>query len=73
LRRYAPDNDGLEGKEGVFLPCSFWLVECLARQGRLDEAHRVFQRVMATGNDLACFPKSTTPKRKTCWGISPRA
>lgn len=55
LRRYAPDLDGLAGKEGVFLACSFWLAECLARQGRLDEAHNIFQKALATGNDLGLF------------------
>jgi GH15 family glucan-1,4-alpha-glucosidase len=50
LRRYAADQDGMEGREGVFLACSFWLVECLARQGRLAEAHQVFRRAVAAGN-----------------------
>jgi pentatricopeptide repeat protein len=72
LRRYAPDNDGLEGKEGVFLPCSFWLVECLARQGRLDEAHRVFQRVMATGNDLGLFSEEYDTQTKDMLGNFPQ-
>ena len=54
LRRYRGD-DGLEGDEGVFVACSFWLVECLARQGRLDEARRVFDRAIATCNDLGLF------------------
>lgn len=52
VRRYAPDDDGLEGKEGAFLACSFWLAECLAYQGRLEEAHDVFGKTMATANDL---------------------
>ena len=55
IRRYPVGDDGMAGKEGVFLACSFWLVECLARQGRLDEAHNVFQRALATGNDLLLF------------------
>jgi GH15 family glucan-1,4-alpha-glucosidase len=42
LRRSPAGNDGLEGSEGVFLTCSFCLVEYLARQGRLKEAHKVF-------------------------------
>ena len=55
IRRYPVGDDGMAGKEGVFLACSFWLVECLARQGRLNEAQKVFQRALATGNDLLLF------------------
>ena len=55
LRRYSEGDDGLEGREGAFLACSFWLTECLARQGRLDEAHQTFQRAFAVGNDLGLF------------------
>lgn len=55
VRRYAADNDGLDGKEGTFLACSFWLAECLARQGRMEDAHDVFQRALSTGNDLGLF------------------
>jgi GH15 family glucan-1,4-alpha-glucosidase len=55
LRRYSADGDGLEGREGVFLACSFWLVECLARQRRFDAAHEVFRRALKTGNDLDLF------------------
>jgi GH15 family glucan-1,4-alpha-glucosidase len=54
LRRYRGD-DGLDGEEGVFLACSFWLVECLAQQGRMDEARQVFDRATATANDLGLF------------------
>ena len=46
LRRYSTD-DGLPGREGAFLACSFWLVECLARQGRDAEAWSVFERATA--------------------------
>jgi GH15 family glucan-1,4-alpha-glucosidase len=55
LTRYRPGNDEMKGTEGVFLACSFWLVECLARQGRLHEAHQVFKRALAAGNDLGLF------------------
>ena len=54
LLRYTA-HDGLDGTEGRFLCCSFWLVECLARQGRLDEARAVFERTSAAANDLGLF------------------
>jgi GH15 family glucan-1,4-alpha-glucosidase len=50
LRRYRNDD-----QEGAFLACSFWLVECLAHQGRLEEAQAVFDRVLSTSNDLGLF------------------
>lgn len=56
------DDDGLlkrcrsEGEqEGAFLACSFWLAECLSRQGRVEDAQQVFDRTLATGNDLDLF------------------
>jgi GH15 family glucan-1,4-alpha-glucosidase len=54
LRRYLAD-DGLSGSEGRFLCCSFWLVECLARQGRHSEATEVYERACAGSNDLGLF------------------
>jgi GH15 family glucan-1,4-alpha-glucosidase len=54
LRRYTED-DGLPGREGAFLACSFWLVECLAHQGRVDQARAVFDRAASTSNDLGLF------------------
>jgi GH15 family glucan-1,4-alpha-glucosidase len=54
LRRYDSD-DGLPGREGAFLACTFWLAECLAGQGRLDAARAWFERASATANDLGLF------------------
>ena len=73
LRRYAADSDGLAGQEGVFLACSFWLAECLARQGRLDEARDVFERVLAVGNDLGLFSEEYDPARGRLMGNFPQA
>ncbi|HVV69106.1 MAG TPA: glycoside hydrolase family 15 protein [Gammaproteobacteria bacterium] len=73
LHRYPIGSDGLEGVEGVFLPCSFWLVICLARQGRLDLAHEIFQRTIATGNELGLFSEEYDTKGKEMLGNFPQA
>lgn len=54
ILRYRTD-DGLRGPEGTFVACSFWLAECLARQGRLAEARAVFDRACGCANDLGLF------------------
>ncbi len=54
ILRYR-SKDGLRGGEGVFLACTFWLVKCLALQGRLPEAQQVFDRVLRCANDLGLF------------------
>jgi GH15 family glucan-1,4-alpha-glucosidase len=51
LKRYRSED----AQEGVFLACSFWLAECLAHQGRTEEATAVFDRTLATANDLDLY------------------
>ncbi len=72
LRRYAAGNDEIEAKEGVFLACSFWLAECLARQGRLDEAHEVFNRVLSTRNELGLFSEEYDTEAQEMMGNFPQ-
>jgi GH15 family glucan-1,4-alpha-glucosidase len=48
----AVTDDGLPGDEGQFLACSFWLVNALARNGRVDEARALFERLIGLANDL---------------------
>jgi GH15 family glucan-1,4-alpha-glucosidase len=57
LYRYPPDSgyDGLTGPEHLFAICSFWCVDCLARQGRLDEAHAMFERLLALRNPAGLY------------------
>jgi GH15 family glucan-1,4-alpha-glucosidase len=73
LRRYPIGSDRLEGREGVFLPCSFWLAECLARQRRCREAHAVLERALATGNDLGLFAEEYDPRTREMLGNYPQA
>ncbi|MEJ2168291.1 MAG: glycoside hydrolase family 15 protein [Desulfobacterales bacterium] len=72
LRRYSEGDDGMQGREGVFLACSFWLVECLARQHRLDEAHQTFQRAYSVGNDLGLFAEEYEPETREMLGNFPQ-
>jgi GH15 family glucan-1,4-alpha-glucosidase len=71
LRRYR-GADGLKGREGVFLPASFWLAECMARQDRRDEAIEIFDRAVSTGNDLGLFSEEFDPARAEMLGNFPQ-
>jgi GH15 family glucan-1,4-alpha-glucosidase len=72
LRRYT-EGDGLPGREGAFLACSFWLAECLARQGRDDEARRTFQRAAETASPLGLFSEEYDTAGREPAGNYPQA
>ncbi len=61
LLRYRT-ADGLDGHEGAFLMCSFWLVELLARMGDLDEAERLMERLLNLAGPLGLFAEEYDPK-----------
>jgi GH15 family glucan-1,4-alpha-glucosidase len=73
LHRYPAGSDGMQGQEGVFIACSFWLAECLARQGRVREARAVFERALNTGNDLGLYSEEYDLAHKTLLGNFPQA
>jgi GH15 family glucan-1,4-alpha-glucosidase len=54
LHRYKAD-DGLPPGEGVFLMCSFWMVDCYAELGRLEEARALFDRLIGYANDVGLY------------------
>ncbi|TML34199.1 MAG: glycoside hydrolase family 15 protein, partial [Actinobacteria bacterium] len=72
IRRYKL-RDGLPGREGAFLACSFWLVECLAQQGRVDEARRRYERTVAASSDLGLYSEEFDTRRGEPCGNYPQA
>src|SRR5438128_9375114 len=74
--RYRPQEenvDGLPGNEGVFLPCSFWFAICLNWLGRKEEAHGLFERLLALQNDLGLLSEEYDPREKRLLGNFPQA
>jgi GH15 family glucan-1,4-alpha-glucosidase len=73
--RYATDTgvDGLAGHEATFLICSFWLVDNYAMAGRLDEAERLFERLLAVRNDLGLLAEEYHPGLHRQLGNFPQA
>jgi GH15 family glucan-1,4-alpha-glucosidase len=75
VRRYntSGGNDGLSGTEGVFLACSFWLVDNYTMMGRKDDAEELFGRLIALRNDLGLFSEEYDTAKKRQVGNFPQA
>jgi GH15 family glucan-1,4-alpha-glucosidase len=65
--------DGLPSGEGVFLACSFWLVDTLCMQGRLEEARALFGRLIALRNDVGLLAEEYDPRAGRMLGNFPQA
>ncbi|HXT08464.1 MAG TPA: glycoside hydrolase family 15 protein [Roseiarcus sp.] len=75
LRYEQPDasTDGLPPGEGAFLACSFWYVDVLVLQGRIDEARATFERLIALCNDVGLLAEEYDPVAKRMLGNFPQA
>jgi GH15 family glucan-1,4-alpha-glucosidase len=75
LYRYHYDEspDGLAGQEGAFLLCSFWLVDNLAYQARLDEAFELYHSLCSRAGPLGLLPEEIEPSTGQYLGNYPQA
>lgn len=78
VQRYpaTPEMSGIDGLppgEGAFLACTFWLADNYALQGRHDDAHRIFERLLALRNDLGLLSEEYDPNRGRLVGNFPQA
>lgn len=73
LHRYPPGDDGLDGKEGAFLPCAFWLVQALATSGRVDEATERLTALVAMASPLGLYAEELDPLTGRHLGNYPQA
>jgi GH15 family glucan-1,4-alpha-glucosidase len=69
----TPEVDGLPPGEGAFLPCSFWLADNLALQGRQTEARALFERLLDLRNDVGLLSEQYDPVERRLVGNFPQA
>ncbi len=66
-------HDGLDGDEGTFLLCTFWLAQALARAGEAARARTVFERAVAFVNDVGLLSEEVDPASGELLGNFPQA
>lgn len=73
--RYRAEHtdDGLTGGEGTFIICTFWLVDNLSMQGRIDEARSLFERLLGYASHLGLFSEEVDSEKNVALGNFPQA
>lgn len=75
VKRYATHGkvDGVAGGEGAFVPCTFWLADCLFLIGERDEARATFERCLSIRNDVGLLAEEYDPRARRLLGNFPQA
>jgi len=72
VHRYEGE-DGLPGDEGAFVLCSFWLVDCLALSGEVEEAEQLFENILEYTSPLGLLSEEIVPEAGEPLGNYPQA
>jgi GH15 family glucan-1,4-alpha-glucosidase len=73
LYRYPPGRDGLPGTEGAFLPCAFWLVQALAKTGRVTDANDRLSALVQLATPIGLYAEEMDPSSLDHLGNFPQA
>jgi len=75
VRRYSTSgtDDGVKGGEGLFIACSFWLVDALYASGRRQDAIGLFKRLLLLRNDVGLLSEEWDPAAQRQLGNTPQA
>jgi GH15 family glucan-1,4-alpha-glucosidase len=71
--RTSKTDDGLPAGEGAFLACTFWLADAYCLLGRIEDAERLFERLLALRNDVGLLAEEYDGKLKRLVGNFPQA
>ncbi|HJY02256.1 MAG TPA: glycoside hydrolase family 15 protein [Streptosporangiaceae bacterium] len=75
IKRYQTNetDDGLKGSEGLFIACSFWLVDALYAAGQQQDAIDLFKRLLGLRNDVGLLSEEWDPAAQRQLGNTPQA
>jgi GH15 family glucan-1,4-alpha-glucosidase len=75
IKRYQTNetDDGLKGSEGLFIACSFWLVDALCAAGQRQDAIDLFKRLLGLRNDVGLLSEEWDPAAQRQLGNTPQA
>jgi GH15 family glucan-1,4-alpha-glucosidase len=75
IKRYQTNetDDGLKGSEGMFIACSFWLVDALCAAGQRQDAIDLFKRLLGLRNDVGLLSEEWDPAAQRQLGNTPQA
>jgi alpha,alpha-trehalase len=71
--REGMNADGLEGEEGTFVICTFWLVSALALAGEVERAESLFDQLVSSANDVGLIAEEIDTENGELLGNFPQA